>query len=152
MEPIYEPAEVAAGARVQILKAFDAYAAAAGKLGLAVGRRSKTFVTQYNAGLIDVESWVRAAWPSISRGSLSNWLDRRDGGGAKALKGNYGLRAKTSKLKTVAGLEAVIRSEISTAPKITARQLMAKVRERGIETDFSIATLRRYMGASQGSP
>ena len=82
--------------------------------------------------LITVPAWVRRAKPTISAGSIGNWIRLRDGGQAGRLGGAYKGRRKGGVLGTANGGEVAtfIGALILKAPHLCADAIRDAVRDR----------------------
>lgn len=142
--PIYQPSEIAAGARTKILECYDRYVAAAKDIGATPSRAS--FVRRYNDGQIKIEPWVKDAFPSISYNSVDNWLKRRASEGNKALLGRYGKRMGQTIIATDPKLRKAVEAILEKDPKISAKKLFERIADQGTKK-ISLRTVTRYLAA-----
>ncbi|BAE49250.1 Mu transposase C-terminal domain-containing protein [Paramagnetospirillum magneticum] len=73
---------------------IDACAAFVRRLGLPAKRGTEIFATEYSAGRIPVEDWVRDEVSNCCRGSIENWRRELDRHGLSGLAAKYGQHRK----------------------------------------------------------
>ena len=133
-----------ADAKLEILRAFEAFKAAG---GLAYLSARFAFAAAYNAGGIEVEPWVRAAVRSTSGGTLQRWRSAARKSGAAALGGRYGNRKGSGLIDTDDAIHELVVGLMTTVPHTSAKHVMAALRARlGDSRPLpSFRTVQRFM-------
>jgi len=130
LRPLSETAERRAAARLAIVQAWRAFAAAA---FLAPSAAADPFSRAYNQGGIPVEDWVRAAVDHVCARSLLSWARASARDGFAALAGRHGEHRKgTGTLDADAEMRALAIGLLAASPHVDAAQV-----HRALEARFA---------------
>lgn len=116
-----------ADARLAILRAFDAFRAAA---ALPVKRAAPAFVARYAAGEVTVEPPARALYADLCVSSLLLWRRLLREGGVQALAGRPGARAGRSKIEEQPPLREFVAAMLTAYPHVNTSHVMQGIRAR----------------------
>ena len=126
-------------AKLAILNAYKTFLKAS---RLNVCHAMEMFVTQYNQGEIEMESWIREAKGKISVASLRAWNKKVQTKGITALGGNYKAWQGSSKIDRQPDLKQFVIAMLTEYPHASTSILLQAIRARFGKTDHDLPSSR----------
>jgi hypothetical protein len=126
--------------KLSLLSAFDLFRT---RENMRLSAARWEFVRRYNSNLINLPSWIRAVFPTVSQISLCRWEKFRQKHNFKAFAGNYGQKKGCAIEKNI-DIKTAILGELYKNPDIKISYIYTYLKSAFSDVNFSLRSLQRW--------